>query len=62
MERALEEDAASNGARVLKRLNYPLDMMSTCMRWFVAYPLSLRKMLSAMHASLGAWYASQHHS
>jgi transposase-like protein len=62
MERALEEDAASNGARVLKRLHYPLDMVLICMRWSVAYPLSLREMLSAMHASLGAWYASQHHA
>jgi putative transposase len=46
MERALEEDAASNGSRVLKRLHYPLDMVLTCMRWSVAYPLSLRTMLA----------------
>jgi transposase-like protein len=27
---------------VLKRLHYPLDVMLTCVRWYVAYPLSLR--------------------
>jgi hypothetical protein len=62
IERAFEEDAASNGARVLKRLHHPLDLMLTCMRWSVGYPLSLRKILGAMHASLCAWYALQHHS
>jgi len=29
-------------ARVLKRLHDPLDVMLTCVRWYVAYPLSLR--------------------
>ncbi|KAK43526.1 transposase [Caballeronia jiangsuensis] len=29
-------------ARVFKRLHYPLDVILTCMRWYVAYPLSLR--------------------
>ena len=29
-------------ARVLKRLNYPLDVILMCVRWYVAYPLSLR--------------------
>jgi len=29
-------------ARVLKRLHYPLEVMLTCVRWYVAYPLSLR--------------------
>jgi transposase-like protein len=28
--------------RVLKRLHYPLEIMLTCVRWYVAYPLSLR--------------------
>ena len=27
---------------VLKRLHYPLEVMLTCVRWYVAYPLSLR--------------------
>jgi putative transposase len=28
-------------ARVLKRLHYPLDVMLLCVRWYVAYSLSL---------------------
>ncbi len=29
-------------ARVLKRLHCPLDVILTGVRWYVAYPLSLR--------------------
>ena len=29
-------------AQVFKRLHYPLDVILTCVRWYVAYPLSLR--------------------
>ncbi len=29
-------------ARVLERLHYPLDVILMCVRWYVAYPLSLR--------------------
>src|SRR5450759_282429 len=28
--------------KVLKRMHYPLEVMLTCVRWYVAYPLSLR--------------------
>ena len=28
--------------KVLKRLHYPLEVMLICVRWYVAYPLSLR--------------------
>jgi len=28
--------------KVLKRVHYPLEVMLTCVRWYVAYPLSLR--------------------
>ena len=28
--------------KVIKRMHYPLDVMLTCVRWYVAYPLSLR--------------------
>ena len=28
--------------KVLQRLHYPLEVMLTCVRWYVAYPLSLR--------------------
>ena len=28
--------------KVLKRVQYPLEVMLTCVRWYGAYPLSLR--------------------
>jgi len=31
-------------AKVLKRLHYPLDVILLCVRWYVAYPLSLRNL------------------
>lgn len=37
-------------ARVLKRLHYPLDVILTCVRWYVAYPLSLRHLEEMMAA------------
>ena len=56
MVRALEEDAASNGARVLGQLHYPLfDVdLHALVCWLSAKPTQI---LNAMHASLGAWYA-----
>jgi putative transposase len=35
-------------ARVLKRLHYPLEVILTCVRWYVAYPLSLRHLEEIM--------------
>lgn len=35
-------------AQVLKRLHYPLDVILTCVRWYVAYPLSLRHLEETM--------------
>ena len=35
-------------ARVLKRLHYPLEVILTCVRWYVAYPLSLRHLEDMM--------------
>src|SRR5229473_3757580 len=35
-------------ARVLKRLHYPLDVILMCVRWYVAYPLSLRHLEEMM--------------
>jgi transposase-like protein len=35
-------------ARVLKRLHYPLDVILMCVRWYVAYPLSLRHLKEMM--------------
>src|ERR1700733_8504611 len=34
--------------RVLKRLHYPLDVIRMCVRWYVAYPLSLRHLEEMM--------------
>ena len=28
--------------KVIKRTHYPLEVMFTCVRWYAAYPLSLR--------------------
>ena len=49
--------------RVLKRLHYPLEVMLTCVRWYVAYPLSLRHVEEMMqergvfvdHSSVHRW-------
>ena len=35
--------------KVLKRLHYPLEIMLTCVRWYVAHPLSLRHIEEMMH-------------
>lgn len=35
-------------AKVLKRLHYLLDVILTCVRWYVAYPLSLRHLEEMM--------------
>ena len=50
-------------ARVLKRLHYPLDLILMCMRWDVAYPLSLRHLEEMMaergvpvdHSTVPCW-------
>ena len=35
-------------AKVLKRLHYPLDVILTCVRWYVCYALSLRNLEKMM--------------
>ena len=48
---------------VIKRLHYPLEVMLTCVRWYVAYPLSLRHIEETMaersvfvdHATIHRW-------
>ncbi|NPT39215.1 IS6 family transposase [Paraburkholderia xenovorans] len=50
-------------ARVLQRLHYPLDVILTCVRWYVAYPLSLRHLedmmaergVSVDHSTVHRW-------
>ena len=34
--------------RVVKRLHYPLEVMLVCVRWYAAYPLSLRHLQEMM--------------
>ena len=48
---------------VIKRRHYPLEIMLTCVRWYVAYPLSLRHIEEMMtergvhvdHATVHRW-------
>jgi len=42
MRRSRDHERLAAGiAKVLKRLHYPLDVMLLCVRWYVAYSLSL---------------------
>ena len=43
MQHTTETAISSELRRVLKRLHYPLEVRLTCMRWYVAYTLSLRQ-------------------
>jgi putative transposase len=47
--------------KVIKRMHYPLEVMLTCVRWYVAYPLSLRHIEEIM-AERGVFvdYATVH--
>ena len=48
---------------VVQRLNYPLDVMLVCVRWYAAYPLSFRNIEEIMaergvvvdHSTLHRW-------
>src|SRR5471032_1654076 len=50
-------------SKALKRLHYPLDIMLTCVLWYVAYPLSLRHLeemmseraVSVDHSTVHRW-------
>ena len=49
--------------RVIKRLHYPAEIMLVCVRWYVAYPLSLRHLEEMMaergvmvdHSTIHRW-------
>jgi transposase-like protein len=49
--------------KVIKRMRYPLEVMLTCVRWYAAYPLSLRHIEEMMaergvfvdHATIHRW-------
>jgi transposase-like protein len=55
--------ANSTLRRVLKRLHFPLEVMLVCVRWYAAYPLSLRNLeemmaergVSVDHATVHRW-------
>ena len=48
---------------VIKRLHFPLEVMLVCVRWYAAYPLSLRNLEEMMaergvlvdHATVHRW-------
>jgi transposase-like protein len=48
---------------VIERLHFPLEVMLVCVRWYAAYPLSLRNLEEMMaergvfvdHATVGRW-------
>jgi transposase-like protein len=48
MRKSLRKILNPTAARVPKRLRYPLDVILTCVRWYVAYPLSLRHLEEMM--------------
>ena len=49
--------------KVLKRLHYPIEVMLVCVRWYAAYPFSLRQIEEMMvergvvvdHATIHRW-------
>lgn len=49
--------------KLLKRMHYPLEVMLTCVRWYAAYPLSLRQIEEMMaercvfvdHSTVSRW-------
>ena len=55
--------ASSTLRKVIKRLRYPLEVMLLCVRWYAAYPLSLRNLEEVMaergvivdHATVHRW-------
>jgi putative transposase len=50
----------SGVGKVLKRLHYPLDVILPCVRWYVAYSLSLRN-LGEMMAEGKSWRMDETH-
>lgn len=41
--------------KVLKRLHYPLEVMLTCVRWYVAYPLLILRHIEEMMQERGVF-------
>ena len=61
--RAMRQTLNPVVAKVLKRLHYPLDVILLCVRWYSAYPLSLRQLeemmaergISVDHSTVHRW-------
>ena len=52
---------AAGVAKVLQRLHYPLDVMLLCVRWYVAYSLSLRNLEEMMaERAIGVDHSTVH--
>ena len=52
---------AAGTAKVLKRLRFPLDVMLPCVRWYVAYSLSLRDLEEMMgERAIGVDHSTVH--
>jgi transposase-like protein len=52
---------AAGIAKILKRLHYPLDVMLLCVRWYVAYSLSLRDLEEMMaERAIGVDHSTVH--
>lgn len=47
-ERISRKTVSPGVAKVLKRLHFPLDIILMCVRWYVAYSLSLRNLEEMM--------------
>jgi hypothetical protein len=45
---------AAGVAKVPQRLHYPLDVMLLCVRWYVAYSLSLRNLEMMVERAIAA--------
>src|ERR1700733_12906773 len=62
MKKATASEALPAGvAKLLKRPHFPLDMILLCVRWYVAYSLSLRDLEETMaECGLAADHSSVH--
>jgi bacterioferritin (cytochrome b1) len=44
--------------KVIKRMHYPLEVMLTCVRWYVAYPRFMAKRMGAKTIEVKASHLS----
>ena len=48
MTKAVTKTMNDAMGKVLRRLHYPIEVMLVCVRWYAAYPLSLRNLEEMM--------------